>query len=453
LGIWSRLSKLVTTRGSLTKDSLNMFLADTIGMALGILSSILMARLFGPSGKGIITMVSLIPMTLLFIGLFGLNDTATYFISRFRDRIRENFYTIHFLSWASGIVVVAAAYLSFGYWYQAYASYPRQLFLIALPAALFLILTTTLRSSLLGLQRIWEYNLLNIVQVFLNLVIVAVAGLLLGRSLKSYFILYIIILVFVSGYGLGLARRNTEISRVPRGLNLRPILSYAARVYPVSLVVIMQGRLDHFLIGYFLKPSELGIYSIAILLSENLLRITAAFQMALFPRVSADWTDQKFSLAARVLRVINLLNIILSLLVAAVGYPLILLLFGRAFLPAYWPLLFLLLARIPEGLNKISSSSIIGIGRPGMVSIFGVLGVVLNGVLGWLLIPKMGILGASLAKMTASFLQALPALVFFSLQSKMSLYSCLVPHREDYDLIKTKVRSWLVRPRQTGNSE
>ena len=125
-------------------------------------------------------------------------------------------------------------------------------------------------------------------------------------------------------------------------------MSYAVRNYPASFIIILQTRLDHFLIGYFLDPSQLGIYSIAILLSENLLRITAAFQLSLFQRVSADRSDQQFALAARVPRVTNLLNIILSASIAVIGYPLIKILFGAAFLPAYLPLVILLAARVPE---------------------------------------------------------------------------------------------------------
>ena len=186
----------------------------------------------------------------------------------------------------------------------------------------------------------------------------------------------------------------------------------------MGVVLILQARIDHFLIGYFMEPKELGIYSIAVLISENLLRISAAFQMSLFPRVSADWTDQKFVLAARVLRVNNVINVLLSLGLIAVGYPLIYILFGKAFLPAFLPLIILLVARLPEGLYKITGSTISGMGRSGLSSSFGALGVIASGLLGWILIPRFGLVGASLAKAISSFVQFVPALFFFIRYSK-----------------------------------
>ena len=321
MGLIGRFFKALTDRGGLARDSFNIFAADSVIMALGVISSILLARLFGPEGKGIITMVLLIPLSLHYIGLFGMAETTTFFISRFKDQARENFYVIHLLSWFFGIVVVTGAYLSFNYWYQAYQSYPRLLFLISIPSALFLILMTTLRFSMLGLQDMLEFNLFNIGQGLVNLLVVLIVGILLNRSLQWYCVLNVIGAILLTLSGLAMMLRKPEIKGFPGRMNFDPILAYAVRNYPSNFIVFMQARVDHFMIGYFLEPSQLGIYSIAILLSENLLRITSAFQMALFPRVSADLSEKKYLLTARVLRVTTVINIILSLGVAAIGYP------------------------------------------------------------------------------------------------------------------------------------
>ena len=443
MGLIGRFFKSLTDRGGLARDSFNIFAADSVIMMLGVITSILLARLFGPEGKGIITMVLLIPLTLHFIGLFGMAETTTFFISRFKEQARENFYAIHLLSWFFGIVVVTGAYLSFNYWYQAYQSYPRLLFLISIPSALFIILMTTLRFSMLGLQNMLEFNLYNIGQALLNLVIVVIAGVLLNRNLQWYFILNVAGVFLLTMTGLALICRKPEIRGFPGRMNFDPILTYAVRNYPSNFIMYMQSRVDHFMIGYFLAPSQLGIYSIAILLSENLLRVTSAFQLALFPRVSADLSEKKYLLIARALRVTTVINIILSLGVAAIGYPLIKLLFGEAFLPAYIPLLILLASRVPEGFYKIAASTIAGIGRPGLVSVFSALGVFFNCLLGVILIPKIGLLGASLAQTIAAVMQMAPTFYFLVLQSKLRPAQFLIPDREDYLLTKTIINKWL----------
>jgi len=442
-GIISRLLQDVVRPGSLGGESVTIFIADSAVMVIGIASSILTARLFGPAGRGIITMVSLIPMTMFYVGCFGLPDTAAYFLSRFRERVAENFYTILALTCLAGILIVAASYCSLDWWHHYYHAYPRQYFVIVLPVGLFFTMVVTIRFGFLGLGQIWNFNLINIVQAFGFLLVVVIAGVLLQKDLEWYFWLTLINSMLMLILVLALTRKRPELRTVPRRHNLAGILSYAARIYPTSIIFVLQIRLDHFLIGYFLEPRELGIYSIAIFLSENLLRITAAFQMALFPRVSADWTDQKYALVARVLRATNLINIALTIIIAGLGYPLILLLFGKAFAPAYIPLLVLLAGRVPEGLYKITSSTFAAIGRPGLPSFFGTAGIMVNGILGLLLIPKMGLLGASLAKTLSLCVQFVPAFLFFLKQSKLSFSQCLAFSREDWEMLKTRLRAFL----------
>jgi O-antigen/teichoic acid export membrane protein len=443
LGTISRFFKALTDRGGLARDSFNIFAADSMVMVLGMAASILLARLFGPEGKGVITMVLLIPLTLHFIGLFGMAETTAFFISRFKDQVRENFYSIQALSWFFGIIVVAGAYFSFNLWYPAYQSYPKLLFLISIPAALFLILMTTLKFSMLGLQDMLGFNLYNIGQAGVNLLIVLIAGFLLNRSLRDYCVLNLAGVSALAVLGFIALARKPEIGGFPGKLHFEPVLTYAVRNYPSNLVIYIQSRVDHFIIGYFLAPSQLGIYSIAILLSENLLRVTSAFQMALFPRVSADLTEKKYLLAARVLRVTGVFNVLLSLAVAAVGYPLIQILFGKAFLPAYIPLVILLASRVPEGFCKIATATIAGIGRPGLVSVFSFVGVSCNCLLGIILIPRIGLVGASLAQTAAAVIQMAPTFVYLVMKSGLRPSQFLLPDREDYNLAKTIIAKWL----------
>jgi len=444
-GIVTRFFQLFYRPGGLSTDSFTIFLTDTVVMAIGMAGSILIARLFGPEGRGIITMVTLIPLTLFYLGSLGLPDSSTYFLSRFREQARENFFTIQALAWVAGLITIAAAYLSFEWWYQPYKTYPRELFLIVIPTSLAAILTLTLRYSLLGLGSSWGFNLMNVVQALGSLTTIVIAGVFLHRDLRWFCYIYLIYPFVVVALGMGLVGSKPEIRGWPAGLNLRPVMSYAMRTYPQGIVFWLQSRLDHFLIAYFLEPAQLGIYSIAIFLSENLLRITAAFQTALFPRVSADQTDAKYLLAARVLRVTNMIDILLSIGIIALGYPIIRLLFGKEFAPAYLPLVVLVIGRIPAGLYKIASSTIAGSGRPGLLSLFGTIGIVVNAGLGLLLIPSLGLLGASLAKTISVFAQLIPAMIFFASQAKLGWTQCLVMNREDWRLIKAKAVSWLAQ--------
>ena len=444
LKLKDRLIGLIKKDGeSLTGDSLRIFSTDMIVLLVGLLGGVLMARFWGPEGRGILTMIALIATTLFTISNLGLAEGSTYFISRYPEQTREYFYSIFFLAGILGIGFLGIAYLSFDYWYRAYQSYPAELFLLILPSSLFMLWGQTIRFSLLGLRKIKEFNLLNILQSLANLIPIVIVALLLNRSLKWYCVLYLVCIILVMLIGLNQILRITGLKGRIQRLYFIPVLSYGVRLYPAVLVPLIRGRLDYFLIGYFLAPADLGIYSIAVLLSENLLRIPAAMQMALFPRVSADRTDSKYALTARLLRVSNFVEFILVLVIIALGYPVIWILFGKSFLPAYIPLIILLFARIPEGMNKIISSFFAGNNQPGIPSVLGVTGITVSALIGWVLIPEMNLIGAGIAKLIASFVPLIPAMVIFYRQTKLGFIKIIIPDREDYLLIKNKIWSWI----------
>jgi len=143
------------------------------------------------------------------------------------------------------------------------------------------------------------------------------------------------------------------------------------------------------------------------------------------------------------LRVSNFVEFILVLVIIALGYPVIWILFGKSFLPAYIPLIILLFARIPEGMNKIISSFFAGNNQPGIPSVLGVTGITVSALIGWVLIPEMNLIGAGIAKLIASFVPLIPAMVIFYRQTKLGFIKIIIPDREDYLLIKNKIWSWI----------
>jgi O-antigen/teichoic acid export membrane protein len=75
--------------------------------------------------------------------------------------------------------------------------------------------------------------------------------------------------------------------------------------------------------------------------------------------------------------------------------------------------------------------------------LLGVVGIVINGILGLVLIPQMGLLGAGLAKTLSLCAQFVPAFIIFQRESRLGFAQTLAVRREDWMDIRDRVRNFL----------
>lgn len=85
---------------------------------------------------------------------------------------------------------------------------------------------------------------------------------------------------------------------------LRKALSYALPLLPAGLSIWMLDRGDRFVIGRFLGPKAVGIYSANYAIAALLMLFQAPLQMTLLPKVSALWESNRQS-ALRYISVSN----------------------------------------------------------------------------------------------------------------------------------------------------
>src|ERR1043166_8449717 len=89
-------------------------------------------------------------------------------------------------------------------------------------------------------------------------------------------------------------------------------LRYALPLLPAGLSVWMLDRGDRLVIGYYLGPKWIGIYSANYALASLLIMLQTPLQMTLFPKVSALWETQRAS-ALRYISVSNKLFLTLAI--------------------------------------------------------------------------------------------------------------------------------------------
>ena len=184
---------------------------------------------------------------------------------------------------------------------------------------------------------------------------------------------------------------------------LRADLRFAAKIVPFGLIsmlttlmLTLNYRVDTLMMGYMFAVSdtEIGYYTLGVSLSEYGWLIPDAFREVLFSRTAKDDAIGEVTMSMKV-------NLYLTLVMIAgilvLGRPVIWLLAGKEYLPAYPVTVLLIAGIVPMSYFKIIGTLLLAQGRKyvylGMLSA----SVAVNIVCNLFTIPLWGKMGAALA--------------------------------------------------------
>ena len=214
--------------------------------------------------------------------------------------------------------------------------------------------------------------------------------------------------------------------------NLIPTLTYGLRGQIGNLATFFTYRLDIFIINYFLPLSQLGYYALGVTISEALWQIPTAVGSALFPRTARTQVDDATQFTCFAMRQVFLVTCMCGILIAACSPLFVPFVFGAAFKPSIPVILLLLPGTMALCLAKVGCSDLAGRGKNGYSSIFAITCLVLTVFLDWILIPRVGILGAALASSIAYFLDSVLVLIAVRYELRVTWKDMLVPTKQDF---------------------
>ena len=210
-------------------------------------------------------------------------------------------------------------------------------------------------------------------------------------------------------------------------------MGYSLRDYPGVVADYTTLRLDQLMLGGMASNVAIGLYVIAVRLSEMTTLAADAIAGALMPEVAASETANRAELlTARSLRLAIYMHLLLlpPLWLAA---PLILrVLFGESFVPATTAFRWLLVAAGVWSCGSILISGLRGFGHPGMSTLARFSSAVVTGVTLVVLLPRFGITGAAIASLIGYSVMLGIALFGFIKKRQLRLWTnCLRPQRRD----------------------
>jgi len=419
---------------SFIRNSVLTFLGTLARVVFSMASQVIISRVLGPVGKGMYAFLVQIPTVLVPLSSLGLNYANTYYVAHDPGNRRVAAGTSTVMGWFLGLgmsLAVAASYvlLRTGYLHDVT---PKQLLLILVVMPFGLINLYWL-GILWGMDRIGKYNIGLLIQYVIVAVGVGLVALLGKLTVTTAFGIWVVgnvlttllMLPDIAGVaGWGLFRFSYRY--------LRNTIGYGLKSYAANVMMVINYRLDVFIITGFLPLAQVGLYTTAVSLAEMVGYVGNAVNTALIPKLASGQESLTFEGTPKVVRVTILLTLLIALGMAALGYPLIILFFGRRFLGSFSPLLLLLPGIVALGGSVVLSGDLMARGKPHYNSIATGVSVVLTIILDFTLIPVWGIAGAAVASTCVYTALFTLNFLFYRRESKKTLRQVLVPTRADF---------------------
>jgi stage V sporulation protein B len=407
---------------------------------LGFVSAILLARLLGPSDRGLLGIqLAVVNFGYALAGL-GIPLSIQYFAGR-RERSGALLGNTLAYGLVAAIVIVPAAWLLRGPLADAFArGEGGSTWLLAGILIPLTFLQWTSLNQLAGSLRFGLYNGIfagsRVVYVAAVVALLTVADLGVTAGLAATAVSAV--LAIVATYAVILRRDRLAVDRQLFGR----MLSYGTRLWPGSLFQILNFRLDVIILQFFRPLSAVGYYVVAQAVAELVNGLAIAFRSSVLPLVSSeDDEEARARTTANALRHQVILAVVAIAAIATLGPVVLLVGFGPDYRSALVPMLILLPGILLLNTGTVAAASLGGRGRPGVTSALSALSLAVTVALDLALIPWLGVNGAALASLVAYSTYGIASLVVLARISGTSPWRLVRPTRADLLLYPAAART------------
>lgn len=304
------------------KKSISSMITKISGMVIGFFVSIVLARLLGADGIGVINLSSRIVSIILILALLGIPQVIVKEVSI--AKAQQSWRHIGNVMYSSYLVcglvtlLVSILFIFLAPWiantifHEERLTFPLIMALLAMTPQVF---SRLFSSGLIGYRKIWQSNL---VDQTLSVVVIGVLLLVLYLvnveiTINLVAVLYVIGRLFVT-LTVGLYWRKLYSHKFEKTNIRKKLLRTSLPLMLVSATVVISSSIDSIMIGWFGDTKQIGIYNIAVnlaLLSSFFLQVSAS---VLSPMISSLYQENKIDELSKLLQRVTKVLFIISLI-------------------------------------------------------------------------------------------------------------------------------------------
>ena len=341
-----------------------------LGQVLLLVTGILVARTLGPTDRGYLALLILLPAVLQQVGTLGLPLATTYFVATYPESERVVRRNIGVPAVAQVVVLTLA---QGGILVLLLEGEPDRV-RTAGAASLVLLLGALAdmygKALLQGQGRFTLFNLLRNATVSFYAAGIGVLFVIDRASLVGVTIAWVAANLASGGMTLAVALRH-QPPPTDHGstASRRRMFRFGLAGLLGSLSPVATFRLDQAVVGLFLAPEALGLYVAGLAFTNLPGVISRGIAMIALPQVARTSHERRQADAWRFVLVSTLLTGLVVLVLELTAGVLVPLFFGEEFEEAVGITRILLIGAFVDGARRVLTDSVSGAGRPGVGSV------------------------------------------------------------------------------------
>jgi stage V sporulation protein B len=427
------------------------FISNLLAFVISIAATVVLSRFLGPAGRGVVDVgMNFLSFSILILGL-GLPMANVFVVGKESKELSAVLGSNLLLAVPTVFLLIPLFFLNQRYQFQFLRGITDLQFFLVLITIPFLNLKSSIINIFLGLQEMVDYNKLNIIDRLLNLLLVT--SLLITwpnptAALMATLINAVILCLWTS---LLLLKRNGVRPTYNISV-LKQLVNYGMQSVVGNTIQKLNYRLDLFIINYYLPLNQVGFYGAAVVIAETLWGVSGSIATVIFPMAAASGNEKEmYRFTNQVTRISFALITLFSLILAVISKPLILIFFGQSFLPSVTALLWLLPGIAIFSVSNILANYLAGVGLAAKNTYSAMIASIVTIALNLLLIPWIGIIGASIATSISYSVFTFTTLMFYRRKTQSTLSEILILRQSDIEFVKDRVLSGLLKKNKVRN--
>lgn len=415
-------------------------------LALGILLS----RMLGAAGFGLYSSIIVVPIMVIGFTQLGIRRSAIYHIGNKllpEDNIVSALFILLLYTSALSIIICGSVY--FFAETKPYDPLISVLVLITIP----LLLTNVFAGGVfLGKEEIRRASIINVGPTLLTLLFTLVFVLFMKMNVLGAFlgIFAANLIMFIFIYRIIVIEYRYKITWKYH----EPIMKSMIKLGLVNAIAIfvmqLNYRLDILMLKKLSTLEEVGYYSLAMQIAEQLWHIPHAIEAIILSR-SANTKDDvpMHRTVASIFRVSLLIGLASGILIFFIAPPLIPLIFGKDFAQSVRMIQVVLPGILLLVGFRILNSRLTGMGKPQIAIYTFAPALVINFVLNLFLIPRYGGIGAAWSTNVSYAVGSVIFLIFYSRFVKMPVTEIFTYRKSDFYFfrdIRNRIRQRSAQP-------
>ncbi|MBZ4647036.1 MAG: Polysaccharide biosynthesis protein rane-associated [Clostridia bacterium] len=382
---------------------------------------IVLGKELGPDGLGVYTLVFTIYLFGMQFAGFGIGSALTKYVAEFSDessKVKEYISAGLLGSIITGVIMAIVLYLVSDFIAMSIFHIPEmgeylKFVSFCLP---FIAIQKMVLGTLVGLRKLKLYALVNIIQNTFILVLSVYLVLFLNADVRGAVFGFVIPTIIISSISAFLIKDVYKIAPLSFTDKFKDVAWFGFYLVLANSIGMINTQIDNLMVGHLMDATSVGVYAVAVIIVQGIALIPNSVHTAVAPPIAYNYGkgeyEKTINLIKQTMFKVFIFILIIALVLALLGKTLIVLLFTNEFIFAYSPLIILLIGYSIYSPVHSVDCTLLSIGKVKLVYKIALVCAIFNIIFNILLIPKYGILGASLATSMSIVLLSMLKLYF-----------------------------------------